>query len=86
MGTTRMKQYIETEEEGKKRRVNMEGRIASRKNMYDGLTVARAYHPPGSQLTEAVEELPNEPYIHYTIHPLTPGGKKSLKWKNGFSD
>ena len=36
----------------------------TKKRRPDGLTVARAYHPPGSVLQEAFEELPNEPNLH----------------------
>ena len=46
MGTARMKQDKETEEEGKMRRMNTESTAGTKKSP-DGLTVAWAYRPHG---------------------------------------
>ena len=43
-------------------------KYARKKSSHGGLTIARAYRPPGSQRPEAVNELPNlSPSI---IHPF----------------
>ena len=43
----------------KTRRTNMGSREGTKKKSPDGLTVARAYRPPGSLSHELVDELPN---------------------------
>ena len=60
MGTARMKLDKDTEEEGKKRRVNIEGSTSGMtKRSSDGPAEAEAYTvPPGSLLPKAVDELP----------------------------
>ena len=58
------KKYIETEEESKKRKVNMERSTAGKKICPDRLTVARATVPAGSLFPEAVNELLNENNQH----------------------
>ena len=48
IGTARMKYDIEAEEEGGKRRVRMvRSKAGTKMRSPDGLTIARAYGPPG---------------------------------------
>ena len=50
----------DTEEEGKKRTVNMKGGTTGTKKRPDGATIAKMYyHPPRSLLPVAANELPN---------------------------
>ena len=51
----------DTEEEVKKRRVNMERSTRTRKKTLDGLTAPRAHFPARSLFPEAVDVLPTEP-------------------------
>ena len=46
--------------EGKKSWVNRESAPGTKKIISDCLIVARAYHPPGSLLPDAVDELRND--------------------------
>ena len=62
IGIERLTKDNETEEQGKQKIVKMGRSTAGTKKLsLDGLTVARAYHPPGSLLPKAVNELHNKP-------------------------
>ena len=65
MGTARMKSDIDTEEVGKKRRVNLEkSRMGRKQDVPMAYLYLRPTIPSGLLLPQVVAELPNKPNIH----------------------